>query len=107
VSHAADPRAVELITAAARIVGGSSSLQAREREIVAATTDALAELLRSENRGRLEAWVIANALIGVQRAIVAEIRVEVLAGRHGRALIARVQREADHALCRLEAAFNQ
>ena len=34
----------------------------------------------------MEAWTIANALIGVQRAIVAEVRAEVLAGRHGQPL---------------------
>ena len=106
VVHAADPNAVELITTAARVVAGSTALQAREREIVAGTTDALAGLLRAEGVGRLEAWTIANALIGVQRAIVAEIRAEVLAGHHGPDLITRVQHEADAVLAQLESTFD-
>jgi AcrR family transcriptional regulator len=105
VVHTADPGAVELITAAARVVEGSPSLQAREREIVAATTDALAALLQAEGADRLRAWSIANALIGVQRAIVAEIRAEVLAGRYGADLVDRVQGSADDILARLELAF--
>jgi AcrR family transcriptional regulator len=105
VAHASDPNAVDLITTAARVISGSTSLQAREREIVAATTDALADLLRSEGAGRLEAWAIANALIGVQRVIVAEIRTEMLAGHHGPALITRVQHEADAVLAHLESTF--
>ncbi|WP_406050530.1 TetR/AcrR family transcriptional regulator [Kribbella sp. NBC_00889] len=107
VAHAADPGAVDLITTAARVVAGSPSLQAREREIVAATTDALATLLRSEGTGRMESWAIANALVGVQRSIVTEVRAEVLAGRHGPQLVARVQHGADILLARLESAFNR
>ena len=89
------------------MVDGSPSLQAREREIVAATTDALADLLQSDGSDRLEAWTIANALIGVQRAIVAEIRTEVLSGSHGPKLVARVQREAATLLAQLETAFRR
>lgn len=107
VAHTADPGATELITAAARVVDGSPSLQAREREIVAATTDELAGLLRSEGVDRLKAWAIAHALIGVQRAIVAEVRAEVLAGNHGPALVTRVQGTADFLLSQLESAFDR
>jgi AcrR family transcriptional regulator len=103
IRHAADPNAAELILAGARIVASSQSLQARERELVAATTDALAETLATNTAGgRFEAWVIANALMGVQRAIVAEVRAEVLAGRHGTALTTRVRRYAVRAFDRLE-----
>src|SRR6185503_19273687 len=107
VAHAADPGAVDLITTAAKVVAGSPSLQAREREIVAATTDALAVQLRSEGTGRMEAWAIANALVGVQRSIVTEVRAEVLAGRHGPQLVARVEHGADILLARLESAFQR
>lgn len=105
VARAADPGAIELITAAARVVDGSPSLRAREREIVTATTDALAGLLQSEGSDRMEAWAIASALLGVQRAIVTEIRAEVLAGGHGPELITRVQQGADLVLAKLEFAF--
>jgi AcrR family transcriptional regulator len=107
VAHTADPGAVELITTAARVVAGSPSLQAREREIVATTTDDLAAFLRAEGVDRMTAWAIANALIGVQRAIVSEVRAEVLAGRHGPDLVTRVQKNADLVLARLELAFGR
>jgi AcrR family transcriptional regulator len=107
VAHTGDPGAVELITAAARVVDGSTSLRAREREIVAATTDELARLLQSEVTDRMTAWATANALIGIQRAIVAEIRAEVLAGRHGPELVTRVQQSADRILAQLESAFSR
>ena len=107
VAHTGDPGAVELITAAARVVEGSTSLQAREREIVAATTDELAHLLQSEGTDRMTAWAIANALIGVQRAIVSEVRTEVLAGRHGPELITRIQQSADRILAQLELALTR
>ena len=106
VAHAADPGAVDLITTGARVVEGSTSLQAREREIVAMTTAALADLLESEGTDRMQAWAIANALIGVQRAIVAEIRSEVLAGRHSPKVVSRVQHAADVILAQLEIAFS-
>ena len=105
VAHSADPGAIDLITTAARVVDGSTALRAREREIVAETTDSLADLLREEGMDRLQAWAVANALIGVQRAIVAEVRTDVLAGRHGRDLVARIQRESDTLLAALENAF--
>jgi AcrR family transcriptional regulator len=94
IRHGADPNAAELILAAARILASSPSLQARERELIAATTDALAEGLEPESRSRFEAWVVANALMGVQRAIVAEVRAEVLAGRPTKAVTIRVRRHA-------------
>jgi AcrR family transcriptional regulator len=106
VVHAADPGAVDLITTAARVVDDSPALQAREREIVAATTDSLAELLQAEGMNHLQAWTVANALIGVQRAIVTEVRTEVLAGRHGPRLVARIQQESDKLLAKLETAFS-
>ena len=107
VAHAADPGAAELIISSARVVHRSTALQAREREIVATTTNELAELLHDEGISRMESLVMANALIGVQRAIVSEIRSEVLAGRHGPDLADRVQREADSMLARLELAFSR
>jgi len=106
VVHAADPGAVDLITTAARVVDGSPALQSREREIVAATTDSLAQLLQAEGMNHLQAWTAANALIGVQRAIVTEVRTEVLAGRHGPRLVARIQHESDEVLAKLETVFS-
>ena len=86
------------ISMAGRIVRASPSLRAREREIVADATDALALLIAEESGsppGDIEPWVVANALMGAHRAVVSHVRSEVLAGRHGPALAAasRVQIE--------------
>ena len=102
IRHAGDPSAAGLIRAAARVVASSPSLQAREREVIAATTDALADVLAPVGESRFEAWVVANALMGVQRAIVAEVRAEVLADRPAEALVARVTRKAVLAFRHLE-----
>ena len=95
----------EVIAAAARVVGASPALQAREREVVAAATDALAALLAEETGAGddVEPWAAANALMGVQRALVAHVRAQVLRGRRGPTLAADARSRAERAFARLEA----
>jgi AcrR family transcriptional regulator len=95
----------EVIAAAARVIGASPALQAREREVVAAATDALAALLAEETGAGddVEPWAAANALMGVQRALVAHVRVQVLRGRRGPTLAADARSRAERAFARLEA----
>jgi AcrR family transcriptional regulator len=95
----------EVIAAAARIVGASPALQAREREIVADYTRALAALLAEESRARagdVEPWVVANALMGTQRALVEHVRANVLSGLRGPKLAAEMRSQAKRAFGRLE-----
>jgi AcrR family transcriptional regulator len=95
----------DVITNAARVITASPALQAREREIVAQYTESLAALLAEETgvgRGDVEARAVATALMGVQRALVARVREEVLAGRRGRRLAADVTAQAERAFARLE-----
>jgi AcrR family transcriptional regulator len=86
--------ASEAIVAYARLIMGSRPLLARERELWDDYTDALAELIATE-RGAgsddLEPLVIANALIGVQRALVADVRRQLLAGQPVDAVVRRVR----------------
>jgi AcrR family transcriptional regulator len=94
-----------IITNAARIVTASPALQAREREIVADYTSALAALIADETRAGaddVEPWAAANALMGVQRALVAYVRKRVLAGRHGPKLAADAKAQGRRAFARLE-----
>jgi AcrR family transcriptional regulator len=94
----------EVIATAARVIGASPALQAREREVVAAATDALAALLAEETgAGGVEPWAAANALMGVQRALVAHVRAQVLGGRRGPELAADARSQAARAFARLEA----
>ncbi len=86
--------ATELIATAARIVGASPSLQAREREIVARYSDELAALLAEEtgrSPGDVEAASAAAALMGAQRALVAYVHAAVAAGRRGEGLAAEAR----------------
>ena len=93
-----------VIATAARIVSSSPALQAREREVVAQYTDELAALLREETRASatIEPWAVANALMGVQRALVAHVREEVLAGRRGSKLVAETKAQGRRTFARLE-----
>ena len=99
-----EPRA-DVIAAGARVVAGSPALQAREREIVARYTQALAELLAKETGARpdeVEPLAMATALMGVQRALVRFVRASVLAGVRGRQLATSARTQARRAFVRLE-----
>ena len=90
----------DVVATTARIVTASSALRAREREIVSRYTDELAALV-AEETGRsaedVEPWAVANALMGVQRALVRFVRASVLGGTRGTALAAGVREQADAA----------
>jgi hypothetical protein len=86
--------ASEAIVASARLIIGSRPLLARERELWDDYTAALAELIATERGASsddLEPSVIANALIGVQRALVADVRRQLLAGEPIDAVARRVR----------------
>src|SRR5206468_752269 len=105
IPRLATDEAVDLIETAARMVGSSRALRAREREIVARYTDELAALLATETGrpiGDVEAASAAAALMGAQRALVAYVHANVLAGRRGRTLAAGARSEGKRALGRLE-----
>jgi len=96
----------EVIANAARVVGASPALQAREREVVEDTTNALAALIADETGAGehdVEPWTIATALMGAQRALVAHVRAEVLAGRGGQKLATSTRAQARRAFGLLEA----
>jgi len=95
----------DVIETAAHLISGSPTLLAREREIVAQYTDSLASLIEEEQGSRrnpVEAWVVANALMGVQRALVVEVRRSVLGGRRGSRLAASTRARAKSAFERLD-----
>jgi len=105
-SRLAVEESADVIASAARVIDASPALHARERQVVAESTDALADLIVQEQGARastVEAWAVANALMGVQRALVAHVRARVLAGVRGRGLAAEVKAEGKRAFARLEA----
>jgi AcrR family transcriptional regulator len=99
------PDRADVIAQAARLIGDSPALQAREREIVAQSTYDLAAVLAEEvgaANADVEPKAVAAALMGVQRALVEHVRASVVAGKRGRALATSLRRQAERAFARLE-----
>ncbi|MEV6430497.1 TetR/AcrR family transcriptional regulator [Nocardia sp. NPDC051463] len=87
---AEDPDAIERLAAIARMIDASTTLQTRQRHLFDASVDSLAALMAEEagvTDTDVDVWVVANALIGVLRAMQKYIHHEVLAGRRGPNLI--------------------
>jgi AcrR family transcriptional regulator len=102
----ADSERADVIVKAARIIAASPALQAREREVVARSTQALADVIAEETRageGQIEPWVVANALMGVQRALTRHVREAVLTGKRGKSLATDVRARGTRAFALLEA----
>lgn len=103
-----DPEANEGMRSAARVITGSPALLAREREILESYTDSLAALVATE-RGvgadDVEPWVIANALIGVHRALIAYTHRRALAGVENPRIARNLRAQGKRALASLEHGF--
>ncbi len=102
----ADVEVADLITKAAQVIGASPRLRAREREIVAHYTRELGSLIADEqgvDPRNVEPWAVANALMGVQHALVQHVRARVLEGERGPTLAAAARSQAKAAFGRLEA----
>ncbi len=96
----------EITRSTSLIVASSASLRAREREIVARYIDALAALIRADTKAKpdnVEPVVVATALMGVQRALVAYVRAKVLEGWRGPKLATAARRQANRGFRLLEA----
>ena len=102
---AKDPEAVERLAQFTRVIEESPALLARERAIFAGYTDSLAALLAEETgarAGAVEPWVVANALMGVHRALVAYSRRQIVAGVRNPRLLRDVRAQGRRAIGALE-----
>jgi AcrR family transcriptional regulator len=101
-----DDESAKQLEAVSRMIATSPALLAREREILARYTDALAALIAEETRaeaGDPRPWVAANALIGVHRELIAYVRRRLLAGNPKLETLARDTRAyGERALALLE-----
>ena len=100
-----DAERADVIARAMRTVSASASLRARERETVSRSTRALAELIAEETgsaAGDVEPLVVANALIGAQRALVEYVHEAVLAGTRGPRLARQARSAGERAFAPLE-----
>ena len=93
-----DPAAREKFEAVSRMIAASPALRRREEQVYANRTDALAAVLERDYGGPVRAWVVANALVGVHRALVATTRRGVLDGVPSAELVGLVGHAADAAL---------
>jgi AcrR family transcriptional regulator len=102
---AGDSQALERLRTVNRVVAASPALLAREQQAMARIADALAALFAAETDappGDLRPQAAANALVGVQRALVGHVRRQVLAGQEPALLAADVRRLAQQAFAVLE-----
>jgi AcrR family transcriptional regulator len=97
--------AEEGMRSAARLITGSPALLTRQREIFESYTNTLAALI-AEERGMavddVEPWVVANALIGVHRALIGYVHRQTLAGVENRRIARDMRAQGKRALARLE-----
>jgi AcrR family transcriptional regulator len=98
---ARDPERIEYLAAITRAITESPALLAREQQIYANYTDALARLLATETGASpddLEPRVVARTLIGLHQAAVDYSRREIIAGTRNPTLARRVRRQTQAAL---------
>ena len=99
-----DPDQVEHLAAITLMITESPALLAREQQVYATYTAALAKLLAAETSTRpddLEPWLVARALLGLHQALVDYSRREIVAGTRNPTLARRVRRQAQRALALL------
>jgi len=95
-----DEAAARELMAATRMIAASPALLAREQQIFARYTDALAQLIAEEagsGPGDLRPHVVANALIGVHRALISYVRERFESGEPDRRRLAREVRQRGEA----------
>jgi AcrR family transcriptional regulator len=102
--EAGDRQALERLRTVSRVIAASPALQVREQQAFARTADALAARLAAETGAPaddLRPQAAANALIGVQRALVDYTRRRVLADEEPGRLATDVRRLSEDAFALL------
>jgi AcrR family transcriptional regulator len=93
---AAEDEAARELMAVTRMIAASPTLLAREEQIFARYTETLAQLIAQETGASaddLRPYVVANALIGVHRALISYVRQRLEAGATDRRRLARDLRQ--------------
>jgi AcrR family transcriptional regulator len=101
-----DAEARERLADVTRMIVSSPALLAREQQVFAGYTEALAALIAEEagaQAGDIRPWVAANALMGVHRTLVDHARRRVVDGARHPRLAREVRAEGERALALLEA----
>jgi AcrR family transcriptional regulator len=96
-----DPEASERLEAITRMITDSPALLAREEQIYGRYTTSLAAMIADETGAAdddIAAWVAANAMMGVHRALVDYTRRRIVAGARSSRIARDVRAQADEAL---------
>ena len=104
----ADDEASDRLRAINRMITESPALLAHEEQVFGRITASFAALIAEETGARsadVQAWVVANALIGFHRALVRYVRRETLAGKPNANLRRELRAQAKKALAGLEHGF--
>lgn len=98
-----EPEARAHLLAVTRMIVESPALRAREHQILGRYTESLASLIAEEDPrvDEVEAWVAANAMIGVHRALIDHARTRLLAAPGSRSVARDVRRRGEKALIAL------
>jgi AcrR family transcriptional regulator len=103
-----DPTSHKQLLAITRMITDSPALLARETAIFDRFTSSLAAAIAEDMRrpaDDVEAWVIANALMGVHRVLIAHSRRRLLAGAKSAVVSREVSTKGKRALATLERGF--
>ena len=101
----ATPEQMRRLRTVAEIIESSPALRSREQQIYGRYTDLLATLIVEQEAAHgdeLQAWVIANALMGVHRALVCHVRNALLADTPPTQIVREVRRQASVAFAQLD-----
>ena len=104
-AEAGDTTSMDRLRTVNRLIAASPDLQAREQLAIARSTRALADLLADKTGAGpddIAPRVAANALMGVHRALLDEVRRRVLAGEEPARLAADIRALTGQALALLE-----
>jgi AcrR family transcriptional regulator len=101
----AAPEHIRRLRTVAEIIESSPALLSREQQIYGRYTDLLATLLVEQvaaHGDELQAWVIANALMGAHHALVRHVRAALLADTPPTQILREVRRQASVAFAQLD-----
>jgi AcrR family transcriptional regulator len=99
------PDARERLVEITRMITKSPALLARERQIFDRYTDSLAHLIADDLGARPDdvlPWVIANALMGVHRALIDHSRERIVAGAPSERIAREIRARGERAIAALE-----
>ena len=100
----------ERLEGTTRVIAESPSLRAREREVLARYTDALAALIAMDTGADdddVTPFVVAHALLGVHRSLIEFVRGRVLSGAPVSRIAGDLRAQAEAALDRLESGLGE